>query len=526
MPDIEQYSEPPITGNEQLDRYLLELHKRIFGISTQGGDLDDSNLSDDIPNRTTTESITSVWDFQAHPTGLIHDQINELLDDDHTQYVLADGSRAFTGDVQIGTNAIIGSDSQTRLGNNTTVPILPSLTTTERDALIPANGMVIYNSDTKQNESYENGVWGKSTGENNTASNVGVGGVGVFKQKTGNNLEFKSINAGSSKVTVVDDVANAEIDIDINQANIDHDSLLNFTSTEHFVESSIDHVNIQNVGTNTHTQIDTHIADTIDPHGTTLTQTTLNITGDLDVGGGAGIGNLGATTANTILDVAHSFTNTSGQRATIWGNLTADPTSSSTASYRAVRAMTTINTAQTYTKNVIGVYAMAKVAAGVAATHTGTSSANGLIGAYTTVDVADATISYAAGCFFDLPTVNTGTLTKGYGLRIGQASVGTGSITNLYGLYFPAISEATNNWDIYHNGTSPNIGIAKNGTLTWTDNAGNKLMALTDAGTTGDLEVTGNMKFGTHSLIGVETVTGYITITDSGGTLRKLAVVS
>lgn len=34
------------------------------------------------------------------------------------------------------------------------------------------------------------------------------------------------------------------------------------------------------------------------------------------------------------------------------------------------------------------------------------------------------------------------------------------------------------------------------------------------------------IKFGTHSAIGAETVTGYITIQDSGGTTRKLAVVS
>lgn len=37
---------------------------------------------------------------------------------------------------------------------------------------------------------------------------------------------------------------------------------------------------------------------------------------------------------------------------------------------------------------------------------------------------------------------------------------------------------------------------------------------------------TGNVKFGTHAAIGAETVTGYITIKDSGGVARKLAVVS
>jgi hypothetical protein len=41
-----------------------------------------------------------------------------------------------------------------------------------------------------------------------------------------------------------------------------------------------------------------------------------------------------------------------------------------------------------------------------------------------------------------------------------------------------------------------------------------------------DIETTGTLKFGTHSAIGAETVTGFITITDGGGTTRKLAVVS
>ena len=40
------------------------------------------------------------------------------------------------------------------------------------------------------------------------------------------------------------------------------------------------------------------------------------------------------------------------------------------------------------------------------------------------------------------------------------------------------------------------------------------------------LDASGVINYGTHSAIGAETVTGYITIKDSGGTSRKLAVVS
>ena len=59
-----------------------------------------------------------------------------------------------------------------------------------------------------------------SAGEANTASNVNVGGVGVFKQKTGVDLEFKGVNAASNKVSVTEDAANNEIDIDVNEGNL------------------------------------------------------------------------------------------------------------------------------------------------------------------------------------------------------------------------------------------------------------------------------------------------------------------
>ncbi len=49
--------------------------------------------------------------------------------------------------------------------------------------------------------------------------------------------------------------------------------------------------------------------------------------------------------------------------------------------------------------------------------------------------------------------------------------------------------------------------------------ADNMDVALVPAGT-------GNVKFGTHSAVGAETVTGYITIKDAAGNSRKLAVVS
>lgn len=56
---------------------------------------------------------------------------------------------------------------------------------------------------------------GAGGGEANTASNVGTTGVGLFKQKTGVDLQFKKISTGSGKITITDDTVNNEVDVDL-----------------------------------------------------------------------------------------------------------------------------------------------------------------------------------------------------------------------------------------------------------------------------------------------------------------------
>ena len=118
---------------------------------------------------------------------------------------------------------------------------------------VPANVLWLNNADS---DKLYRGAIAVEGGESNTASNVGVAGVGVFKQKTGVDLEFKKLNAGSNKVTVVDDVANDEVDINVVDSNlvIDYSQLTSvptsFTPSQHTFDDNTVHSGVDGTGKN------------------------------------------------------------------------------------------------------------------------------------------------------------------------------------------------------------------------------------------------------------------------------------
>jgi hypothetical protein len=155
-----------------------------------------------------------------------------------------------------------------------------------------------------------------SIGEVNTASNANTAGVGVYKQKTGVDLEFKGINPASSRITAVDTPATSTVDIDV-------------------VEAQIDHTSIANIGVNTHTQIDTHVSSSANPHTVTLEQARTGgstLSGNISMGG------------NRIINLADPLT-----ALQVANKQYVDSVASGLVLHHAsVRATTTVNLVGTY----------------------------------------------------------------------------------------------------------------------------------------------------------------------------------
>jgi hypothetical protein len=151
----------------------------------------------DRANHTGTQTASTISDF----TEAAQDAVGGALADSNTvDFTYNDGANTVTADTK--TQMSVTSDaSGLKLAG---------------DATTPGNTRY-YGTDGAGTKGYFSLP---SSGETNTASNAGAGGVGVFKQKTGTNLEFKNINAGSSKVTITNDTTNSEVDIDVAEASL------------------------------------------------------------------------------------------------------------------------------------------------------------------------------------------------------------------------------------------------------------------------------------------------------------------
>jgi len=96
-------------------------------------------------------------------------------------------------------------------------------------------------------------------------------------------------------------------------------------TTIHFTEGSISHTNIQDIGTNTHAQIDTHIASTSNPHSVTTTQIGAATLGQFTDLSGDYTGHTGETGIHySMNDITVSVDQVNSQSATNGYVMTAD----------------------------------------------------------------------------------------------------------------------------------------------------------------------------------------------------------
>ena len=152
---------------------------------------------------------------------------------------------------------------------------------------VGANGTVI-----KANNATLTGLeWAADSGEINTASNLAGSGVGFYASKSGADLRFRTLNPASPSLTFT-----------INGNQID----------AALVPSLINHQDLNGAGTNTHAQIDNHIANTANPHNVTKAQIGLSLVPNVD-----------ATFCDNHINGVNNFVFTAAERTKLQGVATA-----------------------------------------------------------------------------------------------------------------------------------------------------------------------------------------------------------
>jgi len=122
----------------------------------------------------------------------------------------------------------------------------------------PVSGLIYFDTVLNFFRYYDGTVWVNCRATPN-ASSIGSG-TAVYKGINAGSMEFKSILSGNNILVITDDGLTITLSIDA---------------------TKIDHTSLINKGSNTHAQIDTHIAATNNPHATTKSQVGLgNVTDD------------------------------------------------------------------------------------------------------------------------------------------------------------------------------------------------------------------------------------------------------
>lgn len=188
----------------------LEAWSNISVLTNDSGYLTSSTANTWLATKTTdnlTEGSTNKYATASEKTKLAYISVTQAVDLDTIESDTATNNAKVTNATHTGevTGATALTVNSTAISNKTA-----------KTTLAGTEEFLINDGWTLKKVTASNlGAWG----EVNTASNVWTWGVGVFKQKSWVDLQFKKINAGSNKVTITDDTWNNEVDIDVAPAN-------------------------------------------------------------------------------------------------------------------------------------------------------------------------------------------------------------------------------------------------------------------------------------------------------------------
>ena len=197
------FTATPNTTSTDVQNAIEELQTEIDGIAA-GGEVNTASNTGTDGTGIFVQKTAANLEFKNINAGsnkitVINDAVNNEIDIDIDETNLNINAAQITG--------LTVLDDQTAVE----VPFTATPNTTSTDV---QNAI----------EELQTEIDGIAGGEVNTASNTGTDGTGIFIQKTGANLEFKNINAGSNKITVINDASNNEIDIDIDETNLNIDA--------------------------------------------------------------------------------------------------------------------------------------------------------------------------------------------------------------------------------------------------------------------------------------------------------------
>lgn len=185
-----------------------------------------SITADDIISGTFADARVTVSNVIQHENSIHHDNLSGFVSNEHIDH----------SSINILSGVGLSGGGDLTSSRTINLDINSLLTETAPDGT--ADYVIIYdNSDMTHKKVLLNNLLSSGGGEINSAINIGIGGIGIFKQKTDVDLKFKKLNSASSTsgIVIVDDTGNDEIDIrlDINSLAADStpDTLTNYVIT-------------------------------------------------------------------------------------------------------------------------------------------------------------------------------------------------------------------------------------------------------------------------------------------------------